>query len=106
VTDSDSESREGIAADEATALRDTDEGTEHCVKEDATGHEDLGRAGIQAAGAENAHVPWLLAFKQKRKDLQKLAPTSSGQSTAAATTNESCLSLAREEDDEIFDFVE
>jgi hypothetical protein len=107
VTDSDSESREGIPADEATALRDADEGTEHCVKEDATGHEDLGRAGIQAAGAENTHVPWLLAFKQKRKDLQKLASASSGQpTTAAAATNESCLSLAKEEDDEIFDFVE
>lgn len=70
VTDSDSESRDGhivgrFRANEKEPTAGESAIASHQEEATAAGEEE---SKAQAAGGENAHMPWLLAFKQKRKD--------------------------------------
>lgn len=104
VTDSDSESRDGHIVGRFTASETEPTAGASAIEshQEATGAVEQEENIAQAAGGENAHMPWLLAFKQKRKDGLTAARD---QPTTIALERDAAATL-KEDEDETFDFVE
>jgi hypothetical protein len=104
VTDSDSESRDGHIVGRFTASEKEPTAGASAIEahQEATGAGEQEEDIAQAAGGENAHMPWLLAFKQKRKDGLTAARD---QPTTIALERDAAATL-KEDEDETFDFVE